>query len=48
MCGIVGWIDWEEDLTAQSCILDKMSQAIVHRGPDACSPGASAPGGGGS
>jgi asparagine synthase (glutamine-hydrolysing) len=35
MCGIVGWIDWEEDLTAQSCILDKMSQAIVHRGPDA-------------
>ncbi|MGS0763855.1 asparagine synthase (glutamine-hydrolyzing) [Syntrophomonas curvata] len=35
MCGIVGWIDWKQDLTEQSRILDKMTKAVRHRGPDA-------------
>lgn len=35
MCGIAGWIDWKQDLTEQSWVLDNMTKAIMHRGPDA-------------
>ncbi|UIO40842.1 asparagine synthase (glutamine-hydrolyzing) [Brevibacillus brevis] len=34
MCGIVGWLDWDDDLSSQHAILQKMAQAIQHRGPD--------------
>ncbi|MDN4593708.1 asparagine synthase (glutamine-hydrolyzing) [Polycladomyces subterraneus] len=35
MCGIAGWIDWEKDLSGEQPVLEKMAQAIRHRGPDA-------------
>jgi len=35
MCGITGWIDWETDLTEQRSILEKMTETLVNRGPDA-------------
>ncbi|RLQ93834.1 asparagine synthase (glutamine-hydrolyzing) [Falsibacillus albus] len=35
MCGIAGWIDWQEDLSQQQSILKDMTDSIVHRGPDA-------------
>lgn len=35
MCGIVGWIDWEQDLSQQGAVIEKMTSAIRHRGPDA-------------
>ncbi|MGE5403359.1 MAG: asparagine synthase (glutamine-hydrolyzing), partial [Candidatus Saccharibacteria bacterium] len=35
MCGIAGWIDWERDLELQRDILNKMTETMVHRGPDA-------------
>lgn len=35
MSGIVGWIDWEQDLSTQEEILYEMTQTIQHRGPDA-------------
>lgn len=35
MCGITGWIDWEEDLRRQGSILDKMVSTLSFRGPDA-------------
>src|SRR4051812_39693670 len=34
MCGIAGWIDWEKDLSGERPVLEKMAQAIRHRGPD--------------
>lgn len=35
MCGIVGWIDWERDLSEESPLVERMATTLVHRGPDA-------------
>lgn len=35
MCGIVGWIDWQRDLSQEAPILKKMTETLTHRGPDA-------------
>ncbi|MFC3343770.1 asparagine synthase (glutamine-hydrolyzing) [Paenibacillus abyssi] len=35
MCGITGWIDWTHDLTHQSESLEKMTETLAPRGPDA-------------
>lgn len=35
MCGIAGWIDWSKDLSHEQETLKKMTDAIIHRGPDA-------------
>lgn len=35
MCGITGWIDWEVDLTQQGAVVEAMTEALAHRGPDA-------------
>ncbi|HUC92671.1 MAG TPA: asparagine synthase (glutamine-hydrolyzing) [Paenibacillus sp.] len=35
MCGITGWIDWTQDLTKQSAVLEKMTETLAPRGPDA-------------
>ncbi|HBE77834.1 MAG TPA: asparagine synthase (glutamine-hydrolyzing) [Firmicutes bacterium] len=35
MCGITGWIDWKEDLTQERPILERMTEALAARGPDA-------------
>ena len=35
MCGITGWIDWEEDLSQQGLLIDRMAATQCHRGPDA-------------
>ncbi len=34
MCGISGWIDLKEDLTDKAPLVEKMSAALMHRGPD--------------
>lgn len=35
MCGITGWINWQQDLTGQVFILKKMAATLAKRGPDA-------------
>ena len=35
MCGIAGWIDLESNITSQSRIVEKMSDKLTPRGPDA-------------
>ncbi|MED4205461.1 asparagine synthase (glutamine-hydrolyzing) [Neobacillus mesonae] len=35
MCGITGWVDWHQDLTKQVFIVEKMSETLNKRGPDA-------------
>ncbi|TGU57672.1 hypothetical protein EN829_068820, partial [Mesorhizobium sp. M00.F.Ca.ET.186.01.1.1] len=35
MCGIVGWIDWEKDLSHERPVLQQMTQCLKDRGPDA-------------
>lgn len=35
MCGIVGWIDWEKDLSQELPVTKKMTQCLSKRGPDA-------------
>lgn len=35
MCGITGWIDWEDDLTGKDVILELMVEKLSRRGPDA-------------
>lgn len=35
MCGITGWIDWEQNLTEKSYILTAMIDTLAARGPDA-------------
>lgn len=35
MCGIVGWIDWEKDLSHERPVLQAMTQCLTKRGPDA-------------
>lgn len=34
MCGITGWIDWEEDLRLKGHLIEKMRDTLVARGPD--------------
>lgn len=34
MCGITGWIDWEQDLSAQQPLLEQMACTLRERGPD--------------
>ena len=35
MCGIAGWIDWQTNLSDKKTILEKMSETLKYRGPDA-------------
>lgn len=35
MCGITGWIDWNNDLTKQADTIVKMTETLELRGPDA-------------
>ncbi|MBH5317195.1 asparagine synthase (glutamine-hydrolyzing) [Paenibacillus sp. GSMTC-2017] len=35
MCGITGWIDWNSDLTKESENLERMTDTLAPRGPDA-------------
>ena len=35
MCGIAGWVDWTDDLTHKGPILERMSDTLCLRGPDA-------------
>ena len=35
MCGIVGWVDWNDDLTRRADVLERMTETMEHRGPDA-------------
>ncbi|RED64076.1 asparagine synthase (glutamine-hydrolyzing) [Cohnella lupini] len=35
MCGITGWIDWSKDLTTQADTIEKMTETLELRGPDA-------------
>jgi asparagine synthase (glutamine-hydrolysing) len=35
MCGIAGWIDWQEELTNQRSIVEAMAATMRLRGPDA-------------
>lgn len=35
MCGITGWIDWKLDLTTQADAIEKMTETLELRGPDA-------------
>jgi asparagine synthase (glutamine-hydrolysing) len=35
MCGITGWVDWSRPLEDQLPILQSMTEALRHRGPDA-------------
>ncbi|MGE5549085.1 MAG: asparagine synthase (glutamine-hydrolyzing) [Bacteroidota bacterium] len=35
MCGITGWIDWEQDLTGAGPVIDAMTETLSSRGPDA-------------
>ncbi|MCC3375725.1 asparagine synthase (glutamine-hydrolyzing) [Cohnella sp. REN36] len=35
MCGIIGWIDWKADLTQQADVLERMTETMELRGPDA-------------
>lgn len=35
MCGITGWVDFEQDVSGKKAILDAMNQTHVYRGPDA-------------
>ncbi|OXS57905.1 asparagine synthase (glutamine-hydrolyzing) [Cohnella sp. CIP 111063] len=35
MCGITGWVDWTADLTKQADTIEKMTETLEQRGPDA-------------
>lgn len=35
MCGITGWVDWNEELKHQEATIKKMAQTLTKRGPDA-------------
>jgi len=34
VCGIAGWVDWENDLTKHEGLLGKMAETLANRGPD--------------
>lgn len=33
MCGIAGWVDYENDISETTSILNRMSQSLARRGP---------------
>jgi asparagine synthase (glutamine-hydrolysing) len=35
VCGIVGWVDWRNDLTQHESVVKKMVETLSKRGPDA-------------
>jgi asparagine synthase (glutamine-hydrolysing) len=35
MCGIVGWVDFERDLTREHAVMETMTRTMACRGPDA-------------
>lgn len=35
MCGITGWIDWDEDLRSRRPVINRMTDTLSARGPDA-------------
>jgi asparagine synthetase B (glutamine-hydrolysing) len=35
LCGITGWVDFEQDLTGQRAVVDAMTATMACRGPDA-------------
>lgn len=35
MCGITGWIDWKKNLTHASAVVERMTETLAPRGPDA-------------
>jgi len=35
MCGITGWVDWQDDLRVKQEILQRMTDTLAARGPDA-------------
>ena len=35
MCGIAGWIDWQQDLIQHISVMKKMTEILSKRGPDA-------------
>jgi len=35
MCGLTGWVDWRTDLTFKADVLEKMTETLSPRGPDA-------------
>ncbi|WP_156727706.1 asparagine synthase (glutamine-hydrolyzing) [Streptomyces apocyni] len=35
MCGIAGWVDWEQDLTRSEPVVRGMTKTLAPRGPDA-------------
>lgn len=35
MCGITGWVDWQQDLRKHRSTIGKMAQTLSKRGPDA-------------
>jgi asparagine synthase (glutamine-hydrolysing) len=35
MCGITGWVDWQQDVRGEREILDRMTATLAQRGPDA-------------
>ncbi|MFB9279153.1 asparagine synthase (glutamine-hydrolyzing) [Cohnella cellulosilytica] len=35
MCGITGWVDWNADSTKQADTIEKMTETLEQRGPDA-------------
>jgi asparagine synthase (glutamine-hydrolysing) len=35
MCGIAGWIDWSENLALRQPVLERMTETLAKRGPDA-------------
>ncbi len=35
MCGIVGWVHWQKDLSSERHVLEKMTACLTNRGPDA-------------
>lgn len=34
MCGIVGWLDWNQNLSSETKIIDDMVKTLIPRGPD--------------
>ncbi len=34
MCGVIGWVSFDRDLSAEAAILDAMTETMACRGPD--------------
>ena len=35
MCGITGWVDFNQDLSQKKKEIKAMTEKMIHRGPDA-------------